>query len=86
MPAREEKVDSVLEDLPAQVDQQVETSLEKELEDVFAAFDKETEDADDMGDLADIFAQDAEEDEEDASATRVLNLDDLQFGRNYTKD
>lgn len=25
-------------------------------------------------------------DEEDENATRVLNLDDLQFGRNYTKD
>jgi len=26
------------------------------------------------------------DDEEDEGATRVLNLDDLQFGRNYTKD
>ena len=26
------------------------------------------------------------DDEEDENATRVLNLDDLQFGRNYTKD
>ena len=26
------------------------------------------------------------DDEEDDGATRVLNLDDLQFGRNYTKD
>lgn len=34
----------------------------------------------------DPFADDSGDSEDDESATRVLNLDDLQFGRNYTKD
>lgn len=34
----------------------------------------------------DPFAEDALPAEEDMEATRVLNLDDLQFGRNYSRD
>ena len=35
-------------------------------------------------DLASLFAMD--DDDEDEDATRILKLDDLQFGRNYNKD
>ena len=49
----------------------------------------------DFGDTGDLFDEKAAPtkvlgdpfaDDEDEGATRVLNLDDLQFGRNYTKD
>lgn len=41
-----------------------------------------------QGPLADLPAEDpfADDSEEDPDATRILNLDDLQFGRNYTKE
>ena len=41
-----------------------------------------------QGPLADLPAENpfADDSEEDPDATRILNLDDLQFGRNYTKE
>lgn len=61
----------------------LDAALEKDLESVFASFDKE-EAQEEEEDLASLFAMDDED--EDEGATRILNLDDLQFGRNYNKD
>ena len=54
--------------------------IAKELDGVFSSLDA-------SGGLGtDPFASDEDdEDEEDSAATRVVNLDDLQFGRNYNK-
>ena len=53
---------------------------------MFAAFSQSGEDAKaaEPQEEADPFAELGGD--EDASATRVLNLDDLQFGRNYTRE
>ena len=76
---------------PAPVQEQVseptmklDAALEKDLESVFASFDKEEAQEEEEEDLASLFAMD--DDDEDEGATRILNLDDLQFGRNYNKD
>ena len=65
---------------------EIDSALEKDLEDVFAAFSQSGEDAKDAEpqEEADPFA--GPDGDEDSSATRVLNLDDLQFGRNYTRE
>lgn len=62
----------------------LDAALEKDLESVFASFDKEEPAQEPEEDLASLFAMDDED--EDKGATRILNLDDLQFGRNYNKD
>lgn len=65
--------------------------IAQKLEDVFSAFDTGSASSDDTGEEdADPFADndfsDDDDDDEDTAATRIMNLDDLQFGRNYTRD
>lgn len=55
--------------------------LEKNIQDVIAAFSQDGGAEED-----DPFADTASLDDMDTEATRVLNLDDLQFGRNYTRE
>jgi len=69
---------------PAKLDE----ALEKDIENVFASFAQEQteEPAPAQEEETDPFAELTFDDGEDIGETRVLNLDDLQFGRNYTKD
>ena len=90
-PAEEAPADAV-EEVASAIDQ----ALVKDIDSAVAALTPAMESAapqpeeapaqDVLADLpaADPFADDLPE--EDPDATRVLNLDDLQFGRNYTKE
>ena len=89
-PPEEPPVDAV-EEVASAIDQ----ALEKDIDSAVAALTpaesevpapEEEPVQDPLADLptADPFADDLPE--EDPEATRVLNLDDLQFGRNYTKE
>lgn len=64
----------------------LDAELEKDLADVFAALGQGDQPGQEETDLSeDPFGSDNGEDG-DSDATRVLNLDDLQFGRNYTRE
>lgn len=60
----------------------VDSEVEKSIQSVIDSFTRGAAPAEPEED--DPFADDAD-DEEDESATRVMNLDDLQFGRNYNR-
>lgn len=63
----------------------IDAAVEKNIQDVIAAFQQtggDEEAAPEAGVAGDPFADDGE----GAGSTRVLNLDDLQFGRNYTRE
>jgi len=77
-----EEESAAAEDVPARAD---ETVLE-ELKDIFSAIDKEQAPAQSEEDLADIFAADHDGSDVDMASTRKINLDDLQFGKNYIKE
>ncbi len=82
-------VDAV-EEVASAIDQ----ALVKDIDSAVAALTStestvpEPEEAPVQGPLMDLPAEDpfADDSEEDPDATRILNLDDLQFGRNYTKE
>lgn len=85
-PAQEsEPQEAAQEELASEID----AAVEKNIQDVIAAFAQEvaahpdTEDEEET--VEDPFAEEPME-SADPDATRVLNLDDLQFGKNYTKD
>lgn len=61
-------------------EEMLDEALEKNIQDVIDAFSQGGEED------GDPFAGEAPLDEVDTQATRVLNLDDLQFGRNYTRE
>lgn len=61
----------------------LDAALERDLASVFDAVDKQEEEEEEN--LAALFTMDSY-DAEDEDATRILKLDDLQFGRNYNKD
>lgn len=68
-------------------DDTLDSDTQKNIQDVLNAFAQEAaaQDADDSDEDDDPFAAVPLEGQ-DASATRILNLDDLQFGKNYTRD
>jgi len=80
-PPAEEAESQPEETAPEAPAAEVNEDLEKNIQDVIAAFSQGSRQADD-----DPFADEAALDEADTEATRVLNLDDLQFGRNYTRE
>ena len=64
-----------------------EDEVKRGLQDVLSAIAPEAPSAAGAAEEADPFAEDGEPAEGgDLEATRVLNLDDLQFGRNYTRE
>ncbi len=65
--------------------------IAQKLADVFSAFDagaasSDDKDKEDDNPFADDDFSDDDDDDDDTAATRIMNLDDLQFGRNYTRD
>ena len=74
--APQDRADSSVDDEAAEV--------ERNLKNVLSAFTPAKEDGSGLPE-GDPFA-DAGADSEDLDATRVMNLEDLQFGRNYTRD
>ena len=77
----------VVEEAPQEI--KPEETIVKDIENVFAAFAKaeETAQEEDVV-IGDPFDSDpfAEEEDVDMASTRKINLDELQFGRNYKKD
>ena len=71
------------ETAPAAEPVEMSGDISKELEDVFNTPDA-AEEAPEEDELASPFVE--EDDEDDTAATRIMNLDDLQFGRSYMKD
>ena len=85
------QADSAVESVASAIDQ----ALEKDIDSAVAALtpggsapEEPESPAPDPLEDADLPQVDPFADElaEDADATRILNLDDLQFGRNYTKE
>ena len=74
---------------PAAEEAAPEESIAKDIENVFAAFAAAEEAAQaEEGTAGDPFADDpfADDQDVDIASTRKINLDELQFGRNYKKD
>ena len=61
----------------------MDSEVEKNIQDVLDSFARESAQPEEDGPFA---GEEDDEDEEDETATRVLNLDDLQFGRNYNRN
>ena len=82
--AAREAAETEEETREAAVAEEIDEALEKGIQDVIAAFSQGGETAPEAPE--DPFADDLPLDDVDKEATRVLNLDDLQFGRNYTRE
>ena len=61
----------------------MDSEVEKNIQDVLDSFARESAQPEEDDPFA---GEEDDEDEEDETATRVLNLDDLQFGRNYNRN
>lgn len=66
--------------------EKLDDELEQDLADVFAALGKGGQPQQEEGVPSEDPFDSGDEEDGDPDATRVLNLDDLQFGRNYTRE